>query len=109
MSATADDVSQQLQGGNQPPQGAPMSNPTEKAGDRMVSDASIQTAMMLLQSALPAYGMGSREGKAVLDVLKKLAMVFGQPAPQSQLVPAQIQALARQAAQGGANAQQGVQ
>lgn len=82
------------------PVGSPMSAPTAQEGNKTMASVSIQAAMKLLQNAMPHYGLGSDEGRALLDVLKKLAIQFGAPTEVNHLVPAEIQSLVRSIQQG---------
>lgn len=66
----------------------------------MMASIGVQGAMKLLQNALPHFGAGSREGRALLDVLKKLALEFGEPMEANHLVPSEIQSLVRSVQQG---------
>lgn len=101
MVASADDMQSQMGGGQPaadgaPPSGSPATQPTDKAGAKQMGAVKVQTALLLLQGALAHFDLRSEEGQAVLDVLKKLSLKFGQPGAQ-ELVPAEIMQLARTA------------
>lgn len=83
------------QGGAPAPAPSPVSQPGSNAGAEAAGRVSVQTAMLLLQSALPAFGPGSKESMALLDVSKKLAIQFGNDTGAQQLAPSQILALVR--------------
>lgn len=83
-------------GGPTAPAPSPATQPTGQEGSKQLGAIKVQTAMLMLQSALANFDLRTPEGQALLDVLKKLAMRFGQPAAQ-ELVPAQIMQMAREA------------
>lgn len=92
-SAPSPDASMPPQGGPAP---SPISAPAPKAGSEAVAHVAVNMAMRLLQNALPGFTIGGRQHKSVLDVMKKLAVDFGDSMPGSQqLVPAEIQQLMR--------------
>lgn len=80
--------------GNEPPAGGPMMAPAPKEGDTAAAMVKISTVFQLLEQALPAFGAQSDQGKAIVDVLKKLSGSFGeQRAGADQLIPAQLMEL----------------
>lgn len=82
------------------PQPATQAQPAE--GAHRMAAVHVQMAMQLLKAAMPAFDLGSREGKAVLSVLKNLAVTFG-AAPESQvLVPSQVLEMVKAVQQNGA-------
>jgi len=100
MAASAEDMQQQMAGSpaadGAPPSGSPAAQPTGQEGAKQMGAVKVQTALLLLQGALAHYDLRSEEGQAVLDVLKKLSLKFGQPGAQ-ELVPAEIMQLAKTA------------
>lgn len=54
----------------------------------------VESAMQMLEQALPSLGSTTPEGAAVLKAMTALAKVFNRPEAQ-ELVPAQIAELAR--------------
>lgn len=77
------------------PAPSPVSQPSQNAGAEAAGRVSVQTALLLLHNAIPAFAPGSKEGMALLDVAKKLAIQFGSDASAQQLAPAQIMQLVR--------------
>jgi len=74
-----------------PPMASPMSTPEPKAGNKEGARVNVQMAMDLLQQSLPAFGSDSAEGKAILEIMKKLGSAFGAREAQTrELVPAEI-------------------
>jgi len=74
-----------------PPMASPMSTPEPKAGNKEGARINVQMAMDLLQQSLPAFGSDSEEGKAILEIMKKLGSAFGAREAQTrELVPAEI-------------------
>jgi hypothetical protein len=68
-----------------------MSTPEPKAGNKEGARINVQMAMDLLQQSLPAFGSDSEEGKAILEIMKKLGTAFGAREAQTrELVPAEI-------------------
>lgn len=101
MAASAEDMQGQMgaqapDAGGAPPSGSPAAQPTGKEGAKQMGAVKVQTALLLLQGALAHFDLRSEEGQAVLDVLKKLSLKFGQPGAQ-ELVPAEIMQLAKTA------------
>lgn len=82
-----------------PPDTAPnptgMSEQTPKEGAELIARTNVQTAHVLLQSALAHFPPGSRENKAILEVLKKLSNDFGVSGTAQRLVPAQVMEMVR--------------
>jgi len=91
-------------GGEAPPQGLPQpaTQPQPQAGNQMLAAVHIQTAMQMLKSALGLSDLNTKEGKALLEVMKKMVTTFGMQSEAQSLVPAQIMELARSAQQSGA-------
>ena len=82
-----------------PPQ--PATQPAEQSGNAMLAKVRVQTAMQILKSALPLMDLGTKEGKALLTVMKTMVNHFG-PEPEAQsLVPAQVLEMVRATQQGG--------
>lgn len=77
------------------PAPSPISAPDQSKGSQSVAAVNVQTAMLMLQHALPGFGLGSREGKSIMECLKRLAIDFGDVRPSRELVPAQIMQLNR--------------
>ena len=74
-----------------PPMASPMTTPEPKAGNKEGARINVQMAMDLLQQSLPAFGSDSEEGKAILEIMKKLGSAFGAREAQTrELVPAEI-------------------
>ena len=74
-----------------PPMASPMTTPEPKAGNKEGARINVQMAMDLLQQSLPAFGSDSEEGKAILEIMKKLGSTFGAREAQTrELVPAEI-------------------
>lgn len=76
------------------PAGAPMSQPTPNDGARQMGMVQVETAMQMLEKALPVLGSNTPEGKAALQALHGLSRAF-QRQPSQDLVPAQIAEMAR--------------
>ena len=93
-----------------PPMSAPMSTPEPKAGNKEGARINVQMAMDLLQQSLPAFGSDSEEGKAILEIMKKMGSAFGMREAQTrELVPAEILQMIQTLPQaGGASPEQRV-
>jgi hypothetical protein len=79
-----------------------MSTPESKDGDKQGAKINITMAMDMLEKALPAMGSETPEGTAIIDVLKKLATVFGQNEHHTrELIPAEILQMQRTLPQAG--------
>lgn len=76
------------------PAGAPMAQPTPNDGSRQMGMVQVETAMQMLEKALPVLGSNTPEGKACLSALNTLSQKF-QRQQAAGLVPAQIAELAR--------------
>ena len=76
------------------PSGAPMAQPTPNDGARQMGMVQVETAMQMLEKALPVLGSNTPEGKAALQALHGLSRAFQRPQSQD-LVPAQIAEMAR--------------
>lgn len=86
--------------GSPAPAASPMSQPGSDAGTKQAAGVSVQSAILLLQRAFQGFGVNSKEGRTLLDVLKKLAVDFGNDTTSQQLAPAQIIELMRSAQTG---------
>jgi hypothetical protein len=93
-----------------PPMASPMSTPEPKAGNKEGARINVQMAMDLLQQSLPAFGFDSIEGKAILEIVKKMGSTFGMREAQTrELVPAEILQMIQTLPQaGGASPEQRV-
>src|SRR5688572_515091 len=78
----------------QGPVGSPMAQPSPNDGERRMGMVQVETAMQMLEKALPTLGSNTPEGKAALGALNTLSKIF-QRQPNQDLVPAQIAELAR--------------
>jgi hypothetical protein len=76
------------------PAGAPMAQPTPNDGARQMGMVQVETAMQMLEKALPVLGSNTPEGQAALKALSTLSSKFQRQQAQ-ELVPAQIAELAR--------------
>lgn len=76
------------------PAGAPMQQPTPNDGARQMGMVQVETAMQMLEKALPTLGSNTPEGQAALSALKTLSGKFQRQKSQD-LVPAQIAEMAR--------------
>lgn len=92
-----------------------MAQPTPNNGARQMGMVQVETAMQMLERALPVLGSNTPEGQAALTALKALSSKFSRQQAQD-LVPAQIAEMARAQqqspltklmAQGGQGAPQG--
>jgi hypothetical protein len=88
--AASPEVMQALQGGgtggNQTPEeaapeaapaAAPMMTPQKPAGLQEKAKVQIQSAIKVLEMALPAFGSGEEGGKAILKAITALGKAFG--------------------------------
>jgi len=74
-----------------PPQGAPMSSPQPKAGQKQGAMVNVAIAMDLLEQALPGLSTESPEGQTVLAALKGLSQHFKHEREKGkELVPQEI-------------------
>lgn len=93
-------------GGQAGPAGAPINAPQQKDGARETARVHVHIAMNMLEQALPAFGAESKDGKAILSVLSKLANAFGDT-NATDLIPAQLkEAVQSEPRMGGGNPQQ---
>lgn len=73
---------------------APMVTPQKAHGDEAMADVNVKMAMDVMTNLLPIYGVTSDKGKALMEVLNKMAKVFGVEASKhADAVPAEIAAL----------------
>jgi hypothetical protein len=93
-----------------PPMGAPMATPEPKLGEKESASINVQTAMDLLEQALPKIGSDSEEGKAIMAAVTGLTKLFGKREAKSrELMPAEIMNMISSLPQaGGANPEQRV-
>lgn len=85
-----------------PPMSAPMSTPEPKMGSIEGARITLANAADLLQTALPAFGVDSEEGKQVLEIIGKLTKVLGTREDSTrELVPSQILNMLQTLPQGG--------
>lgn len=74
----------------QPPAAAPMMSPQVPHGAQEDSKVNCLLAQKLLEKALPPFGSGSEEGKAILKAISALAKAFGkQESSTEELTPAE--------------------
>ena len=71
------------------PQGAPMAQPMPNDGARQMGMVQVETAMQLLEQALPTLGSNTPEGAAVLKAMSVLSKPFNRQQAQP-LVPARF-------------------
>ncbi len=76
------------------PAGSPMAQPTPNDGARQMGMVQVETAMQMLEKALPVLGSNTPEGKSCLAALSGLSKHFNRQQAQG-LVPAQIAEMAR--------------
>lgn len=76
------------------PNGSPMAQPSPNDGARQMGMVQVETAMQMLERALPVLGSNTPEGKAALQALSGLSRIFQRQQAQP-LVPAQIAEMAR--------------
>jgi hypothetical protein len=95
---------------NQPPNASPMSRPQNKQGLKAAAQTNVHIAINMLEEALPAFGSESKEGKVILEMLKKGSSLMGER-DSSDLVPAEILQMVRRLPQmgGGTGVQQQIQ
>lgn len=77
------------------PQGSPMAQPTPNDGERQMGMVQAETAMQMLEQAIPLLRSNTPEGSAAVDALKLLSKALGARQQSQQLVPAQIAEMAR--------------
>ena len=78
----------------QGPAAAPMAHPTPNEGGKQMGAVTVESAMQMLEQALPSVGSNTPEGGAILDALSKLSKHFNRQ-KSKDLVPAQLMELAR--------------
>lgn len=71
-----------------------MAQPSQNAGSRQMGIVQVETAMQMLERALPVLGSNTPEGKAALKALSGLSSHFNRQEAKD-LVPAQIAEMAR--------------
>ena len=71
-----------------------MLQPSPNDGARQMGFVQVETAMQMLEKALPTLGSSTPEGKACLSALNMLSQKFQRQKSQD-LVPAQIAEMAR--------------
>lgn len=71
-----------------------MSQPTPNDGARQMGMVNVESAIQMLEQALPTLGSNSPEGAAVLKAMSALSKLFGKPQTQ-ELIPAQLMELVR--------------
>lgn len=71
-----------------------MTQPQPNDGARQMGMVQVETAMQMLEKALPALGSNTPEGAAALKALSTLSSKFNRQKSQD-LVPAQIAEMAR--------------
>lgn len=71
-----------------------MAQPTPNDGARQMGMVQVETAMQMLERALPVLGSNTPEGKAALTALNALSKHFNRQKSEG-LVPAQIAEMAR--------------
>ena len=71
------------------PQAAPMAQPSPNRGNAMMGKAQVESAMQILEQALPQLGTSSPEGAAIIRALSALARHFNRQ-QGAELVPSQI-------------------
>lgn len=76
------------------PEGAPMAQPTPNEGSQQMGFVNAESAMQMLEQALPSLGSNTPEGAAVVKALGILSKVF-QRQEAAGLIPAQIMELTR--------------
>lgn len=76
------------------PQAAPMAQPSPNEGDAQIGRVNVESAMTMLEQAVPVLGSNTPEGAAVLKALTLLSKIFARQEAQ-QLVPAQVMELMR--------------
>ena len=95
----------QLPPGGPAPGGAPASQDQMSAGIKAKADQMVQGAGTLLSMAMPMYGPGTEEGKAVMEVLKHLSTKFSLTSgPDAMKQMIQHLSAMKQGAPGGAPA-----
>lgn len=73
------------------PAAAPMMTPQKPAGQQEGAKVDALMAVKMLERALPAFGSGTDEGKAILKAITALGHAFGKEEGQTEeLMPAEI-------------------
>ena len=73
------------------PAAAPMMSPAMPAGQQEGSRVDVMMATKLLERCIPAFGIGTKEGKSILSALKALGSAFGESEQKTQeLMPAEL-------------------
>jgi hypothetical protein len=81
---------------------SPAAAPTPKAGNHLLAQVHVQTAMKVLQGALGLYpDSNSKEYKTLLEVMKKMVSTFGAQSEAQSLVPAEVLQMVRSVQQQG--------
>jgi len=73
-----------------------MAQPTPNEGNQQMGMVQVESAMQILEQALPQLGTTTPEGKSVLAALSNLARHFNRQS-SAELVPAQIIQMAQAA------------
>jgi hypothetical protein len=77
--------------GNAAPPGGPMSVPQPKEGETQAAMVKLAVVFQQLESALPAFGAQTEEGKTIVKVLGQLGKVFGDKRQKADsLIPAEM-------------------
>src|SRR5512146_3306948 len=76
------------------PQAAPMAQPSPNQGNMQMGRVQVESAMQMLEQALPALGTGTPDGAAVIRALSSLARHFNRQ-KNAELVPAQLMEMAQ--------------
>lgn len=71
-----------------------MAQPAQNEGSRQMAMVQVETAMQMLEQALPGLGSTSEEGRVVLRAMSSLSTKFNRAKAQ-ELVPAQIAQMAQ--------------
>jgi len=84
-----------------PPQGAPMSSPQPKSGQKQGAMVNVAMAMDLLEQSLPGLSTESPEGQTVIKALQGLSQHFKHEREKGkELVPQEIMQLMQSLPQG---------
>lgn len=91
-------------GGPEPgPNAAGMMTPQTPQGQQEGSKVDVMLATKMLERSIVAFGVTSKEGKAILTALKTLGSAFGEDEEKTQeLMPAEIRQMMQQLAGPGA-------
>lgn len=84
-----------------PAQAAPASAPNEAGGQKELAKVWVQTAMQLLNRAVPAFDLSSDERRTLTRNLESLIKTFGGDSSSKSLVPSQVLELVRSVQQQG--------